>query len=311
MRITENFLSPSYPSKNLDSVASYNLTDETLYLFCTAKESNEILVFDGKSGNLINTFGGTGDSSGKLQRPNGVAVFNNYLIITERDNHRLQIFSLPEFKSIATLEENTLTRPYGIWLKPTMYSNVCHAFVTDQPEEGPGQIFQFELTLSEEMASSKFIKSFGQDLFEYDLESICGDLEFNRLLVAQESDSDPHILHFDLLENKLQGKMGQGIFSADPEGMVLYPTGKKTGYWICTDQRKKKSVFHIFDRASLEYVTSFDGNHTANTDGISISMDPKPPRIFAVDDDARVTSFILPDSFSPAAKPKKIKSYEK
>ena len=97
MRITENFVSPSYPSKNLDSVASYNLTDETFYLFCTAKESNEILVFDGKSGNLIKTFGGTGDSSGKLQRPNGVAVFNNYLIITERDNHRLQIFSLPEF----------------------------------------------------------------------------------------------------------------------------------------------------------------------------------------------------------------------
>jgi len=305
MRISENFVSPSYPTKNLDSVTSYFHADELLYLFCTAKKSNEILVFDGKSGELINTFGGTGNGSGKLQRPNGVAVFKNYLIITERDNHRLQVFSLPDFKSIATLGGNILTRPYGIWIKPTIYSNVCHAFVTDQPEEGPGQILKFELTFYEEMASSKFIKAFGQDLFKYDLESICGDSEHNRLLVAQESDSNPHILYFDLQENKLLGKMGQGIFSADPEGIVLYPTGKNTGYWICTDQRKEKSVFHIFDRSTLKYITSFDGNHTANTDGISISMDPKPPRIFAVDDDARVTSFILPDSFSPAAKPKK------
>jgi hypothetical protein len=48
--------------------------------------------------------------------PNGIAVQGDYLFVVERDNHRVQLLSLPDFKTIGTFGEKELRSPYGIWL---------------------------------------------------------------------------------------------------------------------------------------------------------------------------------------------------
>jgi 3-phytase len=58
-------------------------------------------------------------------------------------------------------------------------------------------------------------------------------------------------------------------------------------------------VFHVFGRKNLEYLGSFSGLETANTDGICVTsqMFPRFPKgaVFAVHDDCAVVGFSFED----------------
>ena len=84
-------------------------------------------------------------------------------------------------------------------------------------------------------------------------------------------------------------------FPNQAEGIVLYTCGERDGYWIATDQADEKSVFNVFDRATLAYLGAFQGELTANTDGIALTQhafDTFPAGGFwAVHDDGSVAAF--------------------
>jgi 3-phytase len=90
--------------------------------------------------------------------------------------------------------------------------------------------------------------------------------------------------------------MGSGIFRHEPEGTALVRCGKG-GYWIACDQAENQSYFRVFDRLSLEYIGTFVGEATANTDGVALTQTAFPSfpegAFFAVHDDSAVSAFDL------------------
>jgi 3-phytase len=57
----------------------------------------------------------------------------------------------------------------------------------------------------------------------------------------------------------------------------------------------KRSEFHVFDRESLEYLTTFKGETTEYTDGVWLSQESFGPfsngAFYAVHDDKQTTAF--------------------
>jgi len=58
--------------------------------------------------------GSPGPAAGGLRSPPGILVHEDLLYIVERNNRRVQVFTLPEFESVATFGEGILLWPYGI-----------------------------------------------------------------------------------------------------------------------------------------------------------------------------------------------------
>ena len=114
--IQEVYFTPRDTTDNVDSPAVWHGDAGENWLIATAKETDMLLVFDAATGELIRRVGGSGKQAGALDRPNGVAVIDSFAIIVERDNARVQVFSLPNFNALGLIGEGQLIRPYGISL---------------------------------------------------------------------------------------------------------------------------------------------------------------------------------------------------
>ena len=81
--------------------------------------------------------------------------------------------------------------------------------------------------------------------------------------------------------------------------MALWTCPGGGGYWIAVDQLAPLTLFHIFDRVTLEPRGTFRGNTTAHTDGVALHAAAMPHfpggALFAVHDDKAVTAFDLRD----------------
>jgi 3-phytase len=257
---------------------------------------------------------------GEFSRPNGIWIEGDILYVVERDNRRVQVLTLPDFSFRGFIGEGQLHKPYGIYVQP-LKENIHRVYVSDNydrahlkaNQEGPPatapsdyservRLFHVVLdreaarTASDEKTSlpSAFGETQGPGVLEV-VESLHGDTEYNRLLVSDE-DSTEHNIKIYTLSGDFTGEIiGEGIFRHEPEGIALYERNKEEGLWICTDQGPRKSIFHVFDRETLEYRGSFHGRYTANTDGICLSAHSSrryPAGVlYAVDDDQRVAAF--------------------
>lgn len=134
--IEERYITPLEPEANIDSVAV--APGAPALLFATAKATDVIKVFDASNGVELRELGGSGASSEQLLRPNGVAVADDLLVIVERDNRRVNIRSIPDYRALATFGEEQLRNPYGLWVQ-TLGDNEYRIYVTDayeMPDEG-------------------------------------------------------------------------------------------------------------------------------------------------------------------------------
>ena len=115
--VPEAFVSASTPDDNIDSPASWRAPDGKTWVFATAKVGGRLVIYDGDTGNTLRHFGSEGDGPGQFRRPNGIAVHGDLLFVVERDNHRVQILSLPTLKTLTTFGTEQLTQPYGLWVR--------------------------------------------------------------------------------------------------------------------------------------------------------------------------------------------------
>jgi 3-phytase len=143
----------------------------------------------------------------------------------------------------------------------------------------------------------RLIRSFGDTSGEgvlHKVESISLDELYNRVLVAEEEEKTMCIKIYTLTGEFTGNVMGKGLFKAEPEGIGLYEDGDE-GFWIAVDQHKKKTVFQIYSRKKLEFLGSFSGKLTANTDGICVTNKKfhlfPVGAVFAIHDDSTVTGF--------------------
>src|SRR5688572_15951805 len=98
--VVESYVSAESLADELDSLATWPTEDGKTWLIATGKSSHRLVVFDADSGEQLRTVGGEGNGPGQFKRPNGLAVHGDQLFVVERDNHRVQLLTLPDFKVI-------------------------------------------------------------------------------------------------------------------------------------------------------------------------------------------------------------------
>ena len=281
-RVDEAFLTPFDTTDNVDSPAIYHGPDRTL-VFASAKTTDAVIVYDAATGETLQRLGRSGGRPGELRRPNGVAVADSVLFVVERDNHRVQAFLLPSLKPLGVFGDAELRQPYGIaWVR-----NGAHqwaVYVTDNYEAGEDSIppdrelgqrvRQYRVRVLNNRIVADQVRAFGDTVGGGVLrivESIAADSALNRLLVAEELETDSHIKVYDL-EGRFTGQIfGRGLFPQQAEGIALYDCGPSRGYWVATDQGEAVNTFHVFTRDSLKHVGAFTGVRTRLTDGLAVS----------------------------------------
>ncbi|GAA5077106.1 phytase [Lysobacter panacisoli] len=307
--IAEAFITPATPADNIDSPASWRTRDGQRWLIATGKASDVLVVYDGDTGKRLRTVGGPGTALGQLQRPNGISVIDDYVLVVERDNHRVQMFQLPDFKPLLAFGGDDLKQPYGLWVRAQKDSYeviVSDNYMSPQNEDLPPPLAEldqrfkrYQLRRVPSGWGARLMETFGdttQDGAIRIAESVFGDIAHDRLLLAEEDVATGTRLREYGLDGRYRGRdIGADLFKAQAEGMALMRCEGGAGYWIATDQFKDRSVFHVFDRVTLRHLGAFAGRKTANTDGVWLdqSADARFPQgvFYAVDDDQAVAAF--------------------
>lgn len=311
--LKERYLTARDPADNVDSPALWHAPNGQHWLIATAKTTDRVLIYDATTGAPIKKFGVAGKALGQFERPNGVFVIDDLALIVERDNRRVQVFQLPDFKPLHAFGDTgaeSLKKPYGLWVQKLSLDNY-RVFVTDnyeKPDESRppdaelgARVHQYALRKTAEGWRSSLERRFGATSGKgvlHIVESVWGDPVHGRLLLADEEEfqfRDVKVYGFD---GQFQNvRMGGGVFRAQPEGIALYSCADGSGLWFLTDQSRGENFFHIFDRKTLEYQASFSGEVTRNTDGIWLSQKPMPGfahgSFMAVHDDGNVAAFDL------------------
>lgn len=283
--VKEAFVTPSTPEENIDSPASW-LQDGKRMLVATAKATDQLVVYDGDTGQRLRTVGGTGTAPGQLQRPNGVAtVDDRYLFVVERDNHRVQMFQLPDFTPLLAFGADALQQPYGLWVQPKGEGYevlVSDAYMAGEDAQGEDivpplaqldrRFRRYEVAQAGGQWTARDAGAFGDTGAAGAIrvpESLFGDTANNRLLVAEEDVPTGTLLReYDLQGRYLGRDVGKGQYVAQAEGIALMRCADGSGWWVASDQFADRTVFHLFDRRSLAHAGSFAGEVTGLTDGV-------------------------------------------
>jgi 3-phytase len=308
--VAEAFVTASTPEDNLDSPASWITPDGQRWVITTAKKSGELVVFDGDTGQRLRTMAGKGAAPGQLDRPNGIAVVGDMVLVVERDNHRVQAFSLPDFKSVAVFGADDLKKPYGLWAHDKdggIEVIVSDNYMLGADEETVPALAElsqrfrrYQLSRDGATWKSALTQTFGDTGAAGAIriaESVYGDVDNDRLLLAEEDmATGTRLREYGLADGRYRGRdVGADLYKAQAEGIALLACADGSGYWIGTDQFKDRSVFQVFDRKTLQHLGAFAGKVTANTDGVWMDAhgDARFPQgvFYALHDDQAVAAF--------------------
>ena len=283
--VKEAFITAATPEENIDSPASW-LQDGKLMLVATAKASDQLVVYDGDSGQRLRTVAGPGAGLGQLSRPNGIATIDDrFAFVVERDNHRVQMFSLPDFTPLLAFGQEQLQQPYGLWVRPLDGGYdvlVSDAYMAGEDARGDDIVppleqldhrFQrYQVRQADGQWAATATGAFGDTSAAGAIrvpESLFGDADNNRLLVAEEDvPTGTRLREYDLQGKYLGRDVGAGNYVAQAEGIALMRCGDGSGWWIASAQFADRTGFHLFDRRSLAHVGSFAGEATGLTDGV-------------------------------------------
>lgn len=314
VRVREAYVTPLEIGSNLDSPAIYHGAGGEHWLIATAKVADVLIVYDAGTGHELRRVGGSGQSVGRFERPNGIVVLDDSLVlVVERDNARVQAFRLPAFTPLGTFGDGHLGIPYGI----AAYRDSAGAYVvyvTDNyqtPEKRVpplpqlvARVKQYSVSVAGDRVVAALVRSFGDTTDAGALrvvESIQVDptIDGGRLLIAEELVTDSHYKVYSLDGRFLNQVMGRGQFPQQAEGLALYACGDTAGYWVATDQGRWRNTFHIFDRRTLAHVASFTGSVTNTTDGVVVTQRPfagfPAGAFFASHFDAAIAAFSWAD----------------
>jgi 3-phytase len=305
--ITEVFHTVRDTTLDIDSPAVWHGPGGQHWLLVTAKAGDVIRVHDATTGVHLRDVGEAGMGLGQFERPNGVAVVDDLLFVVERDNRRVQVLTLPDFRPLGTYGGTELVKPYGIAIQrraPTKYVT----WITDSYELVPDsvppdsalgrRVREYDLTVTPARVTATLLRTFGDTLGVGRLkvvESIQADPANGRLLIAEELEGESQLKAYTLDGRFTGDTVPARFFPNQAEGIVLYTCADTAGYWVATDQGKVKNTFHVFDRMTLAHVASFHGAGVLNTDGIALTQVPMPGfpagAFYAVHDDGNVAGF--------------------
>ena len=257
----------------------------------TVKDKNEIHVYNAMNGKFKKS----------IKRdnafPNGVTTINDqFVLVTERDNKQVAVFN-SSMDFLGTFGNDELRSPYGI----TFYKQedgLYKVLVTDSYEYNnprEDRILTWDFTIDNESFNVSPAGVLGNPTL-YQVESIYADQHYQTVLVAEEMKEHHKVMALDLMTGEVK-KEDLGNFNRgnDPEGIALVINKDNNGYWICTEQSKTDNRFHLYDRKTLEYMNTMYLDNVSYTDGIATAYMHGKWFLYAVDNDARVVAFELPE----------------
>ena len=257
----------------------------------TVKDKNEIHVYNAMNGEFKKS----------IKRdnafPNGVTTINDqFVLVTERDNKQVAVFN-SSMDFLGTFGNDELRSPYGI----TFYKQeegLYKVLVTDSYEYNnprEDRILTWDFTIDNESFNVSSATVLGNPTL-YQVESIYADQHYQTLLVAEEMQEHHKVMALDLMTGEVK-KEDLGNFNRgnDPEGIALVINKDNNGYWICTEQSKTDNRFHLYNRKTLEYMNTMYLDNVSYTDGIATAYMHGKWFLYAVDNDARVVAFELPE----------------
>jgi len=295
------FATPRDTSDNVDSPAVWHGPEGQHWLIATAKEGDVLRVHDATDGTPIQRVGGEGAALGQFDRPNGVFVIDDLVVVVERNNRRVQVLRLPDFTPLGVFGTEKLKRPYGLYVTPDS-ADAYHIYVTDQyelsneripPDRALGErVQQFRFQVRGDTLQSAHVRAFGATSGPgvlHVVESLWGDPRNDRLLVAEEEEGDSKLMVYTM-DGAFTGTIiNASFFPHQAEGVVLRDCPDGGGLWVTTDQGEGVNTFHAFDRATLAPVGSFRIDGVLNTDGIALTSAAFGPfaagAFYAVHDD--------------------------
>ncbi len=311
--VQEAFLTAATPDENIDSPAAWTAPDGSTWLLATSKATDRLMIYDGDTGADMKRFGGKGRGDGQFDRPNGIFVFEDLVFVVERDNHRVQVLSLPGLESVGVFGAEELKQPYGLWLRETGQGEV-EVMVSDAYMAGKdgndddivpplsdlnARIKRYAVKRVGKSVETRYLGAFG-DITDAGAiripESLWGDPAQDRLLIAEEDTvTGTAVREYDMAGQFRGRTIGLGLFKAQAEGIALWACPDGSGYWLATDQFKDRSIFHVYDRKTLQHIGAFSGKTVGNTDGVWLHTGATkrfPNGVFyAVHDDMAVGAF--------------------
>lgn len=313
--VTKVFETPRDTLDNIDSPAVWHGPDGQHWLVATAKETDVMVISDATTGEELRRIGGEGVGAGRLDRPNGVAVVDDLMFVVERDNHRVQVFTLPDFRSLGSYGADDLVKPYGIAIVPDS-DGVYRSWITDAYEFEEDvipadsllgeRVREYRVRVTADSLGAELANTFGATSGGGRLrvvESIAADPPNDRLLIAEEEEGASMIKVYTLAGDFTGEIIDDGYFPHQAEGIVLYACSDGDGYWIATDQGKNVNTFHLFDRRTLEHEASFRAETVLNTDGIALTQtgfgEFEAGAFYAVHNDGNVAAFRWADIAAP------------
>lgn len=305
--IKEVFQTERNETDNIDSPAIWHGPNQQNWIISTAKKTDVLVVNDASDGKFLQRIGASGTNPGCFKRPNGIFVIDSLALVVERDNHRVQVMTLPNFKSLGFIGDSLLVKPYGLFACKSDSSQYS-LFVTDCYDSGDDvmppdrelgkRVHHYHFTTESNDIKWQLVRTFGDTTGKGVLrvvESIFGDPVNNCLLLAEEDTLQTSVKVYDF-NGKFTGKtFGEGLFKQQVEGITLYQNQDGSGYWIITDQDHQHNQFLVFDRINFSYLGSFSGTNTTNTDGVWLTQTATPQfpsgAFYAVHDDGNVSAF--------------------
>jgi 3-phytase len=299
---------------NTDSLATCHDPAGRVLLLATAKKGNRLDVFEAQTGRHLGSFGMAGTRRGQLQRPNGVVTvdFQNvqqasagrpesrqeFVLVIERDNHRIQAFRPGSWECLGIFAEASLTKPYG---GAVSYDNGEAFLYVTENDVPPGKTIKvFRLRFDARQATGEFVRDLGDAEGPgaiHKPESIAVDDRLDRVLICEEAPGRKGVRVYTRA-GKFTGQIfGQTEVVGDPEGIVVMDQ-PGDGVVMLTDQQPTITIWHAFDRRTLQHMGCWTGEPViTNTDGICVYEGRLGPfvlgALFAVNDDKDIRGYDL------------------
>jgi len=257
----------------------------------TVKDKNELHVYNAMNGELKKSI------KRENAFPNGITTINDqFVLVTERDNKQVAVFN-SSMEFLGSFGNKELRSPYGITFYKQDNSSykvlVTDSYEYNNPRED--RILTWDFSIENESFNVSEASVLGNPTL-YQVESIQADKHYNTLLVAEEMEEHHKVMVLDLMTGEvLKEDLGDFNRGNDPEGIALVINKDHQGYWICTEQSKTDNRFHLYDRKTLENFATMYLDNVSYTDGIATAYMHGKWFLYAVDNDARVAAFELPE----------------
>ncbi len=260
------------PGNNVDSLAIWiapNKADSLVLL--TEKSGGHVMVFKADAqATFVRRFG-------NFKRPNGIAILQNARIgmarkdlvfITDRDDNRVSVYSIPDFELLSVFGED-LQQPMGIALYRHPREPAVFAYIVQKRATDDAKVVRYRISETKGRLSAQRELQFGREV-SIGQETVAVDADRKQVLVADENERDIKV--YDLA-GKFLRSFGKGAFEAQVEGLVVVTCGKN-GYLVASDQ-KDITEFEFFDRTTYQHLGTVRGT-AVHTDGIALTQTKLP-----------------------------------